>query len=56
MKINKLFLKISHYFGYRLDEEHVDDVMVNLATCYPDQEIYDIFINKKSNWEETKNR
>lgn len=29
--MKKLILKISHFFGYRLDEQHIDDITVEIA-------------------------
>lgn len=31
MKINKVILRISHFFGFRKSEEHIDDVTVNVS-------------------------
>jgi hypothetical protein len=36
MKINKIILKISHFFGLRLKEEHQDDITINIPTIYPE--------------------
>lgn len=30
MKINKIIIRIAHFFGKRLKEEHIDDVTVNI--------------------------
>ena len=46
MKINKLLLKISHFFGFRLNEEHQDDIMVNIPTIYHQEAIEEIWDNK----------
>ena len=46
MKINKLLLKISHLFGFRLNEEHQDDIMVNIPTIYHQEAIQEIWDNK----------
>ena len=34
MKINKLILKISHLFGCRKNEAHIDDVKIYIPTIY----------------------
>lgn len=34
MLINKILLKISHFFGFRLDEEHMTDITINISTNY----------------------
>lgn len=34
MKWNKLILKVCHFFGLRLKEEHIDDISIDLPTCY----------------------
>lgn len=39
MKINKIILRISHFFGFRKGEQHIDDVTVNIPS---------------DNWGETK--
>lgn len=36
MKINKLLLRLFHFFRLRLDEEHQDDITMNIPTVYPD--------------------
>ena len=46
MKINKLLLKISHFFGFRLNEEHQDDILVNIPTIYHQEAIEEIWDNK----------
>lgn len=46
MKINKLLLKISHLFRFRLNEEHQDDIMVNIPTIYHQEAIQEIWDNK----------
>ena len=39
MKINRILLKISHFFGLRLDEEHQDDITINIPTSYPEKNL-----------------
>lgn len=34
MKINKFILKISHFFGFRKQEEHIDNIIINLPSNY----------------------
>lgn len=35
IKINKIAIKIAHFFGCRLKEEHIDDVTINIESdCY----------------------
>jgi hypothetical protein len=46
MKINRILLKISHFFGLRLDEEHQDDITINIPTSYPEKGLYEIHDNK----------
>lgn len=37
MKINKIILYICHFFGLRLNEEHIDDITINIdSDCYTD--------------------
>jgi hypothetical protein len=38
LRPNRILLKICHFFGYRLDEEHQDDITVNIATVYPEKD------------------
>jgi hypothetical protein len=46
MKINRILLKISHFFGLRLNEEHQDDITINIPTIYPSMGIDEIHDNK----------
>lgn len=32
--INRMLLKLCHLFGYRLNEEHIDDITINISTKY----------------------
>jgi len=34
MKINKILLRISHFFGLRKDVVHIDDIMFRIPTDY----------------------
>ncbi len=34
MKWNKLILKVCKFFGFRSKEEHIDDISIDLPTCY----------------------
>jgi hypothetical protein len=34
MKIDKIILNLSHFFGFRLDQEHEDDISINIPTIY----------------------
>ncbi len=46
MKPNKIILKICHLFGYRLNEEHQDDITVNIPTVYPQKAWDSVWLNK----------
>ncbi len=49
MKINKIVLKISHFFGFRKSEEHIDDVTINISSSfYSKDEIDIILFNEKT--------
>ena len=49
MKINKFILRISHIFGFRKNEEHIDDVTVNISVeSYTDKNIKEIESNSES--------
>ena len=37
MKINKFILKISHFFGFRKQEEHIDNIIINANKYYKEQ-------------------
>lgn len=50
MKINKLLLRISHFFKLRLDEEHQDDITINLPTSYPDDCLDELLYDGEENW------
>jgi hypothetical protein len=52
IKPNKTFLKICHFFGFRLDEEHPDDITINLPTRYIDVEYFNYTedIDSESSW------
>lgn len=54
MKINKLILKISHFFGLRLDEEHQDDITINIPTIYPETAWNNIWLNHDCSSKESK--
>ena len=43
MKINRILIKISHFFGLRLDEEHQDDITINIPTAYPEKGLDEIW-------------
>lgn len=52
MKINKIILRISHLFGLRRGEEHIDDVTVNIPiTRYTEKEKKDILYNSSESAE-----
>ena len=52
MKINKIILRISHFFGLRRGEEHIDDVTVNIPiTRYTEKEKKDILYNNSESAE-----
>ncbi len=35
IKVNKIAIRIAHFFGCRLGEEHIDDVTINIESdCY----------------------
>ena len=38
MKINKALLKISHFFGFRKDVVHIDDILFKIPTSFKDDE------------------
>lgn len=44
--INKIILKIYHFFGCRLYEEHITDITINISTEYDEDGIYEIHSNK----------
>lgn len=50
MKINKILLRISHFFNYRLDEEHQDDITINITSTYPVDELEDLLFYQHSSW------
>jgi hypothetical protein len=39
LRPNRILLKICHLFGYRLNEEHQDDITVNIPTVYPEKDL-----------------
>jgi hypothetical protein len=50
---NRILLKICHFFGFRLNEEHQDDVTVNIPTRYTEGHSYDVqdlIIKGESDW------
>lgn len=50
-KINKLLLKVAHFFNCRLDEEHQDDITINIPTSYPEDELEKLLYDKNaSGW------
>ena len=52
MKINKIILRISHFFGLRRGEEHIDDVTVNIPiTRYTEKEKEDILYDSSESAE-----
>ena len=46
LRPNRILLKICHFFGYRLDEEHQDDITVNIPTVYPEKYFDNVWLNK----------
>ncbi len=40
MKINKIILRICHFFGFRRTEAHIDDVTIYIATQYDNMNHY----------------
>ena len=46
MKINKILLRICHFCGFRLNEEHQDDIIINIPTYYPSKFLDEIHDNK----------
>lgn len=34
MKVNKIILRICHFFGFRRNEAHFDDVTIHIPTEY----------------------
>ena len=38
MKINKALLKISHFFGFKKDVVHIDDIIFKIPTSFKDDE------------------
>jgi hypothetical protein len=50
MKVNKIILKICHFFNYRLDEEHQDDITINIPTVYPEEEFDDFIYNHETSF------
>ena len=45
LRPNRILLKICHFFGYRLGEEHQDDITVNIPTVYPEKDWDNIWLN-----------
>ncbi len=41
IKWNKIFLRVAHFFGRRLTQEHIDDIIITLQNSYP---------NMKGDW------
>jgi hypothetical protein len=54
MKIDKILLRISHFFGFRLNEEWSEDIKFNIPTCYNESDLNEILYNKKCNTDRTK--
>jgi hypothetical protein len=46
LRPNRILLKICHFFGYRLDEEHQDDITVNIPSVYPEKDFDNVWSNK----------
>lgn len=34
MKVNKFMLRVCHFFGYRKDEAHIDDIKIFIPSTY----------------------
>jgi hypothetical protein len=49
-KINKFLLRIAHLLNFRLDEEHQDDITINISTRYPEDELEELLYHQKENW------
>lgn len=50
-KIEKILLRISHFFNYRLDEEHKDDITIILPSSYPEEGIIELIsLNNSYQW------
>ena len=45
LRPNRILLKICHFFGYRLGEEHQDDITVNIPTVYPEKDWDNVWLN-----------
>ena len=54
MKINKILLKIAHLFRYRLNEEHQDDITINIPTVYPKTAWNNIWLNNDCSSKDSK--
>lgn len=54
LRPNRILLKICHFFGYRLDEEHQDDITVNIPTVYPEKAWDSVWLNKDCSSTESK--
>lgn len=44
MKVNKIFIKVSHFFGFNKDLEHIDDVTININSENYDSRLLDILL------------
>lgn len=54
LRPNRILLKICHFFGYRLDEEHQDDITVNIPTVYPEKAWDSVWLNNDCSSTESK--
>ena len=48
MKIEKILLRISHFFGYRLNEEWSEDIKINIPSIYNELYLNEIHSNRFS--------
>ena len=54
LRPNRILLKICHFFGYRLDEEHQDDITINIPSVYPEKDFDNVWSNKDCSSSGTK--